>query len=68
MKFKLILRIFRLVFTLLVRLSVVGLNKGLFPGTPGYLAEICIGGYNDGLFSEYKNRLGVGLHLSQEVY
>ena len=49
MKFKLILikpiyRIFRLVFTLLVRLSVIKSDNVSFFGKPVDLAEICLGG------------------------
>lgn len=66
MKFKLILRFFRLVFTLFVKLSFVKLNNESFSGSPGDLAEICIRGYNKCLTPE-NDRFGVGLHLSQEV-
>ena len=51
MKFKLILikpiyRIFRLVFTLLVRLSVIKSDNVSFFGKPVDLAEICLWVYN----------------------
>jgi hypothetical protein len=62
MKFKFILRFFRLVFTLFVRL-----NNGSSSGNLGDLAEICIRGYNKCLTPE-NDRLVVGLRLSQEVY
>jgi len=67
MKFKFILRFFRLFFTLFVKLFFVKSDKGSFSGTPGDLAEICIWGYNKCLTPE-NDRLVVGLHLSQEVY
>jgi hypothetical protein len=66
MKFKLILKIFR-ISNLLVRLFDKRFSNGLFSGTPGDLAEICIRDCYCRLISE-NDRLGVELHLSQEVY
>jgi len=66
-KFKFILRFFRLVFTLFDKLSVVRLRNGSSSGNPGDLAEFCIRGYSKSLTPE-NDRLGVGIHLSQEVY
>jgi len=65
MKFKLILKIFRL-GNLHVKLFVKRFD-GLFSGSPGDLAEICIPDCNCRLFTE-NDRPGVELHLSQEVY
>ena len=66
-KFKFILRFFRLVFTLFVKLTIVRLSNGSSSGNHGDLAEFCIRGYSKSLTSE-NDRLGVGIHLSQEVY
>jgi hypothetical protein len=69
MKFKLILvkpiyRIFRLVFTLLIRLSVIKLDNASFFGKPRDLAEICLRVYNCYLNPKMME-LGVELHLSE---
>jgi len=66
MKFKLILRLFRVSF-LFVSLYVDKFNNGSFYGIPGDLAEICIRGCKSSLNPE-NDRLEVELHLSQEVY
>jgi hypothetical protein len=66
MKFKLILRLFRLSF-LFVSSYVDKFNNWSFYGIPGDLAEICIRGCNRSLNPE-NDRLEVELHLSQEVY
>ena len=71
MKFKLILtksslRIFRLVFNWLIKLSVSKLDNVSFSRTAGDLAGICIQGYNCSLISE-NDRIDVELHLQQEV-
>ncbi len=69
MKFKLILvkpiyRIFRLVFTLLVRLSVIKSDNVSFFGKPGDLAEVCLSVCNYYLNPKMM-KLGVELHLSE---
>lgn len=69
MKFKLILvkpiyRIFRLVFTLLFRLSVIKSDNVSFFGKPGDLAEVCLGVCNYYLNPKMME-LGVELHLSE---
>jgi hypothetical protein len=69
MKFKLILikpiyRIFRLVFTLLVRLTVIKSDNISFFGKPGDLAEICLWFYKYYLNPKMME-LGVELHLSE---
>ena len=71
MKFKLILikpisKIFRLVFIWLFKLFVSKLDNGSFFEAAGDLAAICIRGYYISLISE-NDRIGVELHLSQEV-
>lgn len=70
MKFKLILtksslRIFRLVFNWLIKLSVSKLDN-VFSGTAEDFAGICIQGYNFSLISE-NDRIDVELHLQREV-
>ena len=69
MKFKLILikpinRIFRLVFTLLFRLSVIKSDNVSFFGQPVDLAEVCLGLCNLLLESKMME-LGVEIHLSE---
>ena len=71
MKFKLILikpisKIFRLVFIWLFKLFVRKLDNGSFFEAAGDLAGICIRGYHVSLISE-NDRIGVEIHLSQEV-
>ncbi len=70
MKFKLILtksslRIFRLVFNWLIKLSVSKLDN-VFSGTAEDFAGIYIQGYNFSLISE-NDRIDVELHLQREV-
>jgi hypothetical protein len=66
MKFKLILRFIRLIILLFSSYDDRFDNVS-FLGIPGDLAEICIRGCNSSLNPE-NDRLGVELHLSQEVY
>jgi hypothetical protein len=66
MKFKLILKLFG-VLTMSVSSYVDKFDNGSFNGIPGDLAEICIQGCDCSLNPE-NDRLGVELHLSQEVY
>jgi hypothetical protein len=66
MKFKLIFRLFG-VLIMFVSSYVDKFDNGSFYGNPGDLAEICIRDCNCSLNPE-NDRLGVELHLSQEVY